>query len=171
MQVLTDLSARLAELHKAGYVHRDVKPANCLWRPTSQSWTLMDYGCCARLGEEASLSFSLAYAPPEAVAAQMHGAARTTAAPATDIWAFGVLAYEMLHGRRAFPPGTRASEVRPLSSREAHLAKLCCSRVTPHATRVLKRLIQARSAWQLVDCWWRRRPTSIACSPPPHSTF
>jgi serine/threonine protein kinase len=50
LQVLVHLTERMQTLHAAGYVHRDLKPANCLWRPEQHSWTLIDFGCTARIG-------------------------------------------------------------------------------------------------------------------------
>jgi serine/threonine protein kinase len=49
-QVLADLMQLLAAMHAAGVVHRDLKPANVLWRPHVHEWTLIDFGCAARVG-------------------------------------------------------------------------------------------------------------------------
>ena len=37
-------------LHKAGWVHRDLKPGNILRRPQMHSWTLIDFGCTSQIG-------------------------------------------------------------------------------------------------------------------------
>lgn len=43
------------------------------------------------------------YSAPEVIAASAPGARPCAATAAMDVWAFGVLAYELLLGRRAFP--------------------------------------------------------------------
>jgi serine/threonine protein kinase len=53
-------------------------------------------------GTACALTFSLTYAPPETVRAHAAGARTTTADAAADLWALGVIAYELLAGRRAF---------------------------------------------------------------------
>jgi hypothetical protein len=58
LQILGHVAERMRQLHSEGYVHRDLKPANILWRPRSYSWTLIDFGCAARIGA------ALSPAPP-----------------------------------------------------------------------------------------------------------
>ena len=44
------LATRLKLLHAAGWVHGDLKPGNVLRRPRLHSWTLIDFGCTAKIG-------------------------------------------------------------------------------------------------------------------------
>lgn len=111
MQVLAIVAAHVAEVHRAGYVHRNVKPANVLWLPREARWALVDYGCAAHIGEAAPLAFTLAFAPPEAAAALAEGHCALECAAAHDSWSLGVLALELL---TAFAAPAQASDtVRP----------------------------------------------------------
>ena len=102
LQVLSNISQRLADMHDAGYVHRDLKPANVMWLPRENRWTIIDFGCVARVGEKVSLSFTLAYAAPEVVHAVYANQYSMEASPALDAWSLGVMAFELLTGAPAF---------------------------------------------------------------------
>jgi len=88
----------LEEAHAKGIVHRDVKPANIMI--TSNGLVkLMDFGL-AEIFEPAALadettSGTVSYMSPEQLRSE--GADRRS-----DIWALGVVLYEMLAGRRPF---------------------------------------------------------------------
>ena len=95
-----DVLGALAAAHRAGIVHRDVKPANIL-RDADGSWKLADFGI-AKAAESADLTTTglllgtPAYLAPERVDGQ-------PAAPASDVYSLGVVMYEALSGDRAFP--------------------------------------------------------------------
>ena len=69
-----------------------LKPANVIWLPSNNEWTLIDFGCASRTGADAPLSFSLWYAPPEVITAYKAGKHTLVADPSADVWALGVRA-------------------------------------------------------------------------------
>jgi serine/threonine protein kinase len=94
------LLAGLASLHEAGMVHRDVKPANCLF--VAGELKLADFGLVTEANPQVSRVGTLKYMPPDG-----HMDARA------DVYAAGLVIYEMITGLPAdsFPrPGDRARE-------------------------------------------------------------
>ncbi len=102
-----DLADVLGEAHALGIVHRDVKPANVMLSETLNGKTivkLVDFGI-SKLGEDAgfkkltdarAILGSPAYMAPEQIEA--HGSIDGRA----DIWALGVVAYELTTGQLPF---------------------------------------------------------------------
>lgn len=109
-RVLENMADALADLQREGIVHRDLKPENVLW--LSGSWCLADFGI-SRYAEAATAastrkySLSAPYAAPEQWRLER-------ATIATDVYALGVMAFELFNGTRPF--GGTESELR-----EAHL--------------------------------------------------
>ncbi len=92
---LGQLAEALLYLHRLGIVHQDVKPANVFLRGTVAK--LGDFGV-ARTREDAEpleRAGSPFYMAPELFKGE-------EASPASDAYSFGVLAYELLAGKRPF---------------------------------------------------------------------
>jgi len=100
--IATEVLAALAEAHRAGLIHRDVKPGNILLTADGHA-KIADFGI-AKSVQEASLADltvtgqvlgTPAYLAPE----QLEGDA---ASPRSDIYALGVVLYEALVGTKPF---------------------------------------------------------------------
>jgi eukaryotic-like serine/threonine-protein kinase len=85
--------------HRQGLIHRDIKPGNILLTPGGRT-LVTDFGI-ARAVAEASMTVtgttigSVHYFSPEQAAGEEVG-------PPSDIYALGIVIYEMLSGRRPF---------------------------------------------------------------------
>ncbi|OKK08415.1 serine/threonine protein kinase [Streptomyces sp. CB03234] len=107
-RILCGVAAGLAHMHARGWVHADLKPANILLGP-DDAVRLADFGLTVELdGTHAYIPplGSLDHVPPEWWS-ERTGIRGTTVRQTADIWAFGVLAHQVLTGGlHPFPGGT-----------------------------------------------------------------
>ena len=102
LRLAIPLADALAYAHTQGLIHRDLKPANVLLQPDG-SPVLADFGLArplvansaAQLTATGAVMGTLAYMAPEQFSAQPSDAR-------ADLYAFGVMLYEMLTGRVPF---------------------------------------------------------------------
>lgn len=114
LPIIEQVAAGLAAAHEHGVVHRDLKPANIILvaapgAPGSVRPVITDFGLARRSAGEpgpgstvtrrGSLVGTPSYMAPE----QLDGGEIT---PATDVYALGILTYEMVTGRLPFEAET-----------------------------------------------------------------
>jgi serine/threonine protein kinase len=98
-KMLTDVLAALSTAHAAGILHRDIKPANILFTAAGDA-QVADFGLAkgpdTYRTDTGQIMGTMAYMSPERLAGR-------PATVADDLYAVGVVGYEALTGRRAFP--------------------------------------------------------------------
>jgi WD40 repeat protein/DNA-binding SARP family transcriptional activator len=98
-RLMDQVSGALAAAHRQGVVHRDVKPGNILLDDEGNAY-LADFGIAKDLAapemtEPGAVKGSLPYLAPE----QIRGG---TITPRTDVYALGIVLYEVLVGEHPF---------------------------------------------------------------------
>jgi tRNA A-37 threonylcarbamoyl transferase component Bud32/WD40 repeat protein len=118
--IATQIADALDKAHRQGVVHRDLKPGNVML--TKAGAKLMDFGLAKTTASATALLSSVAVTQSSPVTAagtivgtfqymspeQIEG---READARSDIFAFGLLLYEMATGRRAFEGKTQASVI------------------------------------------------------------
>ena len=103
LDIASDVARAAAAAHEYGVIHRDLKPRNIIIDKGGRA-RILDFGIALDMREKDRFAGvaagSPAYMAPEQIRGKKIG-------PQTDIWAIGVVLYQMLTGVRPFTaPGT-----------------------------------------------------------------
>jgi len=123
LHIAQDVLAGLSAAHEAGVIHRDIKPGNILLNRQGRA-KLADFGIAGDVtgAEVLPGRGTLGYMAPEQEDPRQAG----EVGPATDIYAVGVVLFEMLAGRRPAP----GEDVRELRSQVPEAAAIAVARAT-----------------------------------------
>jgi len=165
IEIARQIAEALEEAHEKGIVHRDLKPANVKVTPDGKV-KVLDFGLAkAWAGDagSATSSVDLSQSPTLAHTGTQAGLILGTAAymspeqargkpvdKRADIWAFGVLIFEMLTGRRLFQGETVSDTLAAVLRQEIPWPTLPAE--TPAAVqRLLRRCLERDAKQRLRD--------------------
>jgi serine/threonine protein kinase len=138
LQVALEVADALARAHHLGVVHRDLKPENVLLAADGTP-RLSDFGLAR--GVESSITRSgvllgtLAYVSPEALS---DGEVDARA----DLWALGVILFEMLSGERPFAGRSTATVLSAILYRQPPRLTELCPDVPAALLDLLRRMLE-----------------------------
>lgn len=108
--IIRNVLSGIMALHDAGYIHRDIDPSNIMITSDGKV-KVIDFGICRRIGEGVDADRHLtsagqfmgkaAYAAPELVTGDIVHQAETT-----DLYAIGIMFYELITGKVPFDGAT-----------------------------------------------------------------
>ena len=138
-EVAIQVARGLARAHEAGIIHRDIKPANVMLTRRGEV-KILDFGIARLQGDQTSLTRTgaswgtPAYMSPE----QARG---EPVDGRSDVWALGVLLYEMIAGRRPFGGDSVEALISSILTREPEPLDRLRPEVPPALARVVARAL------------------------------
>jgi predicted ATPase/GAF domain-containing protein/tRNA A-37 threonylcarbamoyl transferase component Bud32 len=119
LRIATDIARSLEAVHAAGFIHRNINPANIVINPASGKLKIIDFTLAARTAEDPPeqsdpdlIEGTLRYISPEQTGRVAHPVDHRT-----DFYSLGATLYELLTGK---PPFTGTD---PMQLVHAHLAR------------------------------------------------
>jgi len=106
LPLVRQMAAALAAAHEVGVIHRDFKPSNVILVQGSlgEQAVVTDFGLAVGAGAETALTGTGVIGTPAYMAPEQVQGSRVTAA--SDVYALGLVMFELLTGQRAFGGGT-----------------------------------------------------------------
>ncbi|ORA52992.1 serine/threonine protein kinase [Mycolicibacterium chubuense] len=159
--IMRDVLSALGAAHARGVLHRDIKPANILFTRLG-GVKIADFGVAKSADTPQTLTNrvfgTMAYLPADRIAGR-------PAMPADDLYALGVVAYEALTGRRAYPQESLTTLADAIAAGAVTPLSVLRPDVDPALALTVERAMSRDPRWRFASAEQMR-----ACLDPPAAT-
>jgi protein phosphatase len=143
------MAAAVAHAHRQGVMHRDLKPANVLVHLPGNVVKLADFGI-ARASDAAQTGTGVVMGTPVYMAPeQLAGNAPT---PATDLYALGVMLFQLLSGRLPHEASSMGELLRDVASTPAPDLRTLLPTVSAGTAELVARLLAKQPSQRPASC-------------------
>lgn len=142
VRVAARVAQALSHAHRQGVVHRDLKPANVMVDWPSDTVKLTDFGL-ARTVDTAQTGTGVVLGSPAYMAPEQLAGNQPTAQ--TDLYALGVMLFQLLSGRLPHEAATMGELLRQVASETAPDLRRVVPGVKPAVAQVVARLLARRA--------------------------
>ena len=153
LETATQIAEALSAAHRAGIIHRDLKPGNIMLTRTGVK--LLDFGLAKLKAPSAQPAFATGAALPTqsepltgrgTILGTLHYMAPEQlegkdADARTDIWALGLVLYEMVTGKRAFEANSEVSLIGAILERTPEPVSASRPLTPPGLDRLVRRIL------------------------------
>ncbi len=148
LDIARQIALGLAAAHASGIVHRDLKPANVLLRDDGRA-CISDFGVARSLAATRVTGTGLVVGTPDYIAPEQ--ARGEGAGPRSDLYALGLILYEMLAGQRAFGDATPAESLARRQTAPPPRQRQLRPELAPWVERLAARLLDPNPQRRLRD--------------------